>query len=215
MKIEGCPFPEEFLYSHDGTLWFSHAASGLKIGLSSLFVWSFGRVNTVRFREIGSKVGRGKSLGWIEGPTNFNSVRIEFDCRVVEYNKKLLEEPSLLNKAYYGEGWFAIVVPEGEYRLFEAPEIEKEIFSKIKELRVICFSAFPDIEMYEIGVECSAVLTKLNDTLSSYPQGTVIHIVSDDPAADIEMERWSISTGNKILEKRIEDGLMHFLVGKV
>jgi len=57
------------------------------------------------------------------------------------------------------------------------------------ELGVHCFAGFPDYEMYEIGVECSAVLVMLNDFLATSEKGIVVHIVSDDTTADIEMER--------------------------
>jgi len=94
-------------------------------------------------------------------------------------------------------------------------EIKNMAEERIKQFRVRCFSTFPDIEMYEIGVECTAVLARLNETLSAYPSGTVVHIVSDDPTSGIELERWSFNTGNKVIESRKEDGLNHFLVKKV
>jgi TusA-related sulfurtransferase len=43
----------------------------------------------------------------------------------------------------------------------------------------------------------------------------VIHVVSDDPTADIEMERWSDESGHMVLESRKEGKLAHFIVKKV
>jgi TusA-related sulfurtransferase len=43
----------------------------------------------------------------------------------------------------------------------------------------------------------------------------VIHVVSDDVTADIEMERWSDQTGQAVLESRKEGKLTHFIVKKV
>ena len=40
-------------------------------------------------------------------------------------------------------------------------------WTKNKQVMMIsarCFSAFPDYEMFEIGVECAATLTKLDDS---------------------------------------------------
>jgi glycine cleavage system H protein len=86
---------------------------------------------------------------------------------------------------------------------------------QIRELRVRCFKAFPDYEMWEIGVECAGVLVRLNDLMGQSSLNEVVHVVSDDPTADIEMVRWSDETGQQLLESRKEGKLMHFIVRKV
>jgi len=68
--------------------------------------------------------------------------------------------------------------------------------------------------MFEIGVECSATLAKLDELLEKTPPGEVIHLVSDDPTADIEMLRWSEDKGQSLLETRKEGNLLHFIVKK-
>jgi TusA-related sulfurtransferase len=92
---------------------------------------------------------------------------------------------------------------------------EEKIRSQIRELRVRCFKAFPDYEMWEIGVECAAVLVRLNELVNQIPTNEVVHIISDDPTADIEMVRWSDQTGQQVLESRPEGKLTHFIVRKV
>jgi glycine cleavage system H protein len=82
-------------------------------------------------------------------------------------------------------------------------------------LGVHCFKAFPDYEMWEIGVECALVLTKLSELIDRCQVGDVVHVVSDDKFADIEIARWSDETGQALLESRQEDQLMHFIVKKV
>jgi glycine cleavage system H protein len=69
--------------------------------------------------------------------------------------------------------------------------------------------------MFEIGVECAATLTKLDELLSQIHVGEVIHLVSDDTAADMEMIRWSEQAGQSLLEIRKEDNLFHFIVKKI
>jgi TusA-related sulfurtransferase len=69
--------------------------------------------------------------------------------------------------------------------------------------------------MYEIGVECAATLTKLDELISKIEIGEVIHLVSDDKTADLEMIRWSQESGQSILETRPEENLLHFIVKKV
>jgi TusA-related sulfurtransferase len=74
--------------------------------------------------------------------------------------------------------------------------------------------AFPDHEMYEIGVECSSTLAKLDDLIKRVGAGDVIHIVSDDVTADLEMMRWSELRFQPIVEIRQENNLFHILVKK-
>jgi TusA-related sulfurtransferase len=68
--------------------------------------------------------------------------------------------------------------------------------------------------MFEIGVECSATLAKLDELLAKISTGEVIHLVSDDPTADLEMIRWSEDKGQSLLEIKREANLFHFIVRK-
>jgi glycine cleavage system H protein len=67
----------------------------------------------------------------------------------------------------------------------------------------------------EIGTECSAVLVRLNDLLATIPMGEVVHLISDDPTAYVEMVVWSERTGQTLVDWRREGNLFHFIVRKV
>jgi len=69
--------------------------------------------------------------------------------------------------------------------------------------------------MFEIGTECAAVLVKLNELLTQVAIGEVVHLVTDDPTAPIEMVRWSDETGQPVIDERREGTLFHFLVRKI
>ena len=60
-----------------------------------------------------------------------------------------------------------------------------------------------------------ATLSKLDDLISGIKSGQIVHFVSDNPTADIEMTRWSEQTGQKLIETRKEENLLHFLVQKM
>ena len=119
----------------------------------------------------------------------------------------------------YGEGWFARLRPTNlehdEKSLRSGPDAKARLAEQNAALRVRCFAAFPDHEMFEIGIECSAVLTKLNELLTRIEPGDVVHLVTDDPTSPIEMVRWSDQTGQKVVDERKEGTLFHFLVRKV
>jgi TusA-related sulfurtransferase len=79
---------------------------------------------------------------------------------------------------------------------------------------VRCFKAYPDHEMFEIGVECAAVIVRLNELMETSEKGVVVHVVSDDPTAYVEMERWVDQTNNELVDWRTEGNLFHFIVRK-
>jgi TusA-related sulfurtransferase len=69
--------------------------------------------------------------------------------------------------------------------------------------------------MFEIGVECAATLTKFDELLAGLEIGQVVHLVSDDVTADLEISRWSEQTGQAIIELRREGNLFHFIIKKI
>lgn len=215
MRIVGCEYPESLLYDGEGTIWAKQERSTYRIGIAPALAWLSGGFTSVSFKPDGMRVPKGSSLGGVEGPRHFDVVRAPFDCLLVEANRELLVSPKLLSKDPYGSGWFVLLEPLGPTTsLKPLAEVAGPIEARLKELKVRCFAEFPDREMFEIGVECSAVLVQLNDLLSTSRSGTVVHVVSDDPTAQIEIERWREQTGNFLLESFREGSIHHFIVKK-
>src|SRR5919205_1028019 len=107
----------------------------------------------------------------------------------------------------YTKGWFARIRPNNNvsdrYKALETIDnCHVKIRTIIEQLHIRCFAAFPDHEMFEIGVECAATLTKLDEQLAGLEIGQVVHLVSDDVTADLEISRWSEQTGQAIIELR-------------
>lgn len=220
MKIDHCDFPEEVLYDLDSLTWLKIQGDGeAVVGATSLLVAIAGKLTKAAPRADLKEVARGRSLGTIQSPKYFGAIRTPVTGRISGFNEALLRRPTLMNSSPYGEGWFARLRPtdpQADMRLLsKVPEAEPRIRKLKSELRVRCFAAFPDYEMYEIGVECAAVLVRLNDLMERMEVSEVVHIVSDDPTAEIEMERWSYDTGQPVLESRREGNLAHFIVRKV
>ena len=217
MKINYCEFPDGLLYDLDNATWIKQTDGNLRIGITSILAWSSGAIFAVTFKPIGTEVRRGQVVGSVEGPTHFDVVRAPVSGSVSALNESLRGEPKLLNKDPYGAGWFCEIEPYDRAELIvlkAMPEAQPLIAQQLQQRRVHCFAEFPDQEMFEIGVECSAVLVELNQLLAKSLEGTVFHIVSDDPTADIEMQRWSDQTKNPVLETRREGNLYHFIVKK-
>ncbi len=217
MLIGNCEFSEDVLYDLENHTWARVQANVATVGLVSYMAWLTGRVTSVYFKEPGATVSRGAVIGSYEGPKYFGVFRCPVNGQVKRFNTNLAANPRLLQEKPYSEGWFAeIEDPVGDTaHLVSLDRARARFEEKIGELRVHCYTAVPDQELYAIGVECSAVLVQLNEYLKRAPRGVVVHVVSDEPTADVEMLRWAKQTGQELLEKRVEDGLHHYLVKKV
>jgi glycine cleavage system H protein len=217
--IGNCRFSDDVLYDTDSNTWVRFEEDGTAtVGISTVLAYLGGPLHSITFKPVGTVVERGKALGSIEGPRHFDTVRSPITGKVVEMNPALAGNPRLLNREPYGGGWFARLEPlnrEQEMPMVKTPSMARaELQTRISELKIRCFAEFPDSEMYEIGTECSAVLVRLDELLAGSPIGTVVHLVSDDPASEVEMIRWSDRTGNQLLETRREGKLVHYVLKK-
>ena len=215
MKIEGCEYPDSLLYDVDDGIWANKEGNEYRIGIAPHLAWISGGFHSVSFKTVGTRVEMGKSLGSVEGPRHFDVVRAPFDCVIRDVNSKLTLEPKLVNKDPFCTGWFALLGQTGPTsKLLTWAEAMSSVTATVKRLGVRCFAEFPDVEMFEIGTECSAVLVRLNEIMERSLRDTVVHIASDDPTSEIEMVRWEHETGNRLVESRAEERLHHFIVKK-
>ena len=178
-----------------------------------------GRIAKVSGRPADVEYAKGSALGFLESGKYFGPIRTPVRGVLREVNPKVLAKPRTMTEALYGDGWVARVRPsnlaDDRGSLLALPAATELLAKQIAAFRVRCFAAFPDFEMFEIGVECAAVLVKLNELLVQVPIGEVVHLVTDDPTSPIEMVRWSDETGQPVIDERREGSLFHFLVRKV
>jgi glycine cleavage system H protein len=219
MKIDNCSFPEDLLYDIENFVWIRNKGEKtVTIGITAIMASIAGKLSNVKLKQVGTKLEKGKSCGSLESAKYFGVVRNPVSGIIVQINKSLMDKPKLANDFPYTKGWLVKVEPLdiGDLKAFETIENCYDKMSlAIQKLRVRCFTAFPDHEMFEIGVECSATLAKLDELIEKIPAGEVVHLVSDDPTADLEMLRWSEQKGQSLLEMRNEGNLFHFIVKKV
>jgi glycine cleavage system H protein len=219
MKIDNCLFPEDVLYDTENFVWVSNKdeKETVTVGITTIMASVAGKLFSIKLKPVGTKVEKGKSCGVLESVKYFGVVRTPVTGTIVDVNKSLIDNPKLANDFPYTQGWFVKIRPSDmtNLKLLETIETCQDKMSlAIQKLRVRCFVAFPDHEMFQIGVECSATLAKLDELIDKISTSEVIHLVSDDPTADIEMVRWSEDRGQCLLETRKEGNLFHFIVKK-
>ncbi len=220
MKIDSCEFPDDLLYDADGLVWARREASGdIVLGITSLHAALAGRLVKVEGRAAQADYPAGKSVGILESARYFGSIRTPVGGTLLEINPVVLATPKVLSEKPYTEGWFARLRPRNwevdRSAMKTATDAGEILAAQIAALHVHCFAAFPDVELVEIGTECSAALAKLDDALAHAAEGEVVHLVSDDWTAPAEMVNWSQRTGYPVIEERKEGNLYHFLVRKV
>jgi glycine cleavage system H protein len=218
MKIDNCSFPEDLLYDTENFVWTGNQEKTVTIGITTIMASIAGKLSRIKLKPVGTKLEKGTSCGFLESAKYFGAVRTPISGTIVQVNKSLMVKPKLANDSPYTEGWFVKIEPSdmGDMRTLERIEnCHDKMSLAIQKLRVRCFAAFPDHEMFEIGVECSATLAKLDELTKKIPAGEVIHLVSDDPTADLEMLRWSEEREQSLLEMRNEGNLFHFIVKKL
>ncbi len=221
VDVGGCPLPEDRLYDLEHDVWWAADPSGdgsARVGVLGTLAAFAGPFREVTFRPVDGRVARGRSVATVESARFTGAVRLPVDAVVVARNDALPARPRLLNDAPYGDGWVVRVRPDrpdDPARFLEsAAAVAGRLAEQIRVRRIRCWPQTPDLELFEIGIECSAVLTALNDELARQPAGTAVLLVTDDPTSPIEMVRWSDQTGHPVLAHRAEGTLHQFLVRK-
>lgn len=228
MRISHCEFPEGILYDLNNFVWIKRNDNDhyvVTLGLTPILISLAGKLTKIKLKEIGTIIEKSKSVGSIESLRYFGMVRCPVKGEIVEVNNTLTDNPKTVNDFPYNEGWFVKIKIQNSDSSIDSElkndclkfidECHDEIKKIMEKLHVRCFSAFPDYEMFEIGVECAATLTKLDELIGKINMGNVVHVVSDDTSADLEMIRWSEERGQDLLESRKEANLFHFIVKKI
>ncbi len=219
MEIDHCVFPDDLLYDLENNTWLRLVDGEAIVGVTSLLSAIAGKLTSVRLKTAGLIVQKGRSLGTLESGRLLGPIPSPISGTIKETNALVISKPKILNDSPYAEGWVARL----ETRSFDTERTsltnvrnaEETLRQKVAHHRAKCFKAFPDHDLVEIGVECAAVLVRLGELVRSIPTGEVVHIVSDDPTAYVEMVRWADLSGQHLADWRMEDDLFHFIVKKI
>ena len=240
MKIENCNFPDQYLYDTQNFIWadleFTNTQTNsldnyviVRVGIMPILSYISGNINKIKLKSEGEYVNKDKSLGTLESLSYFGVVRSPICGKIVEINKGVMHNPKIVNDSPFEFGWIAKIKSSDAYDFELLQPIDKckdELSLLVKKYNVKCFKSFPDYEMYELGTECSATLAKLGDFIDlKMNTGQIVHLVSDDPTADLEVSRWAIDNNQELVEIIMEKNeikssnkmnyLFHILVKKL
>jgi glycine cleavage system H lipoate-binding protein/TusA-related sulfurtransferase len=219
VEIAGCSAPDDRLYDLETEVWWKGEADGTaRVGVMATFGAFAGPFLRLVFRPVSGRVERGRSLATAESLRLTGPVRLPVDADLLERNSEVERRPRLLNDAPYAEGWVARVRPirpDDPPRLLEPiAAVRDRLEEQIHARRIRCWPKTPDIELVEVGLECSAVLARLTEAVVRSAPGEAVLLVTDDPTSLIEMVRWSDRTGHPVIAQRREGEVYQFLIEK-
>ena len=240
MKIENCNFPDQYIYDTQNFIWadleFTNTQTNsldnyviVRVGIMPILSYISGNINKIKLKSEGEYVNKDKSLGTIESLSYFGVIRSPISGKIVEINKSLMHNPKIVNDSPFEFGWIAKIKSSdaNDFELLQPiDKCKDELSMLVKKYNVKCFKSFPDYEMYELGTECSATLAKLGNFIDlKMNTGQIVHLVSDDPTADLEVSRWAIDNNQEMVEIIMEKNeikssnkmnyLFHILVKKL
>jgi glycine cleavage system H protein len=111
VKIDGNEFPED-LYYDKGHMWLKVEGDKVRVGYNDWAQEAAGKLVSIKTRPAGRSVKAGKTLGSVESGKWVGSLKVPVSGKIAKINPGLIDDPSLINSAPYGEGWVAVIEPE-------------------------------------------------------------------------------------------------------
>jgi glycine cleavage system H protein len=121
---------EDLYYSKDHE-WVKVLDGNARVGITDYAQSKLGDVVYVGLPKVGKEVKKGKSLCVLESVKAASNVYAGFDCTVVEVNERLSDEPELINRSPYDDGWIAVVEIKDKGQLKEL--LSAEEYKKLTE----------------------------------------------------------------------------------
>jgi glycine cleavage system H protein len=112
VTLQDNEFPDDLLYDIDNQVWYLPLGDGvLRTGFTSWAAKLMGEVLVFTPKRLGRDFEKGRSFAVIEGGKWVGTARAAFDGVVVSHNPLLEEDPGLLTRDSYGDGWMLTVRP--------------------------------------------------------------------------------------------------------
>ncbi len=122
-------FPENLLYTKDHE-WILIEGDVAKVGITEFATSELGDIVYVEIETEGESLDRNEVFGTVEAVKTVSDLYMPIAGEVIEFNEALADDPELVNKDPYGEGWMIKIrlsesVEDAE--LMEAPAYTEQV----------------------------------------------------------------------------------------
>lgn len=104
--------PENLLYaeSHE---WLKIEGKEGVVGITDFAQDSLGDITFIDLPQIGDSFTKGQEMGTVESVKAASDIYMPCDCKVIAVNDNAINNPEIVNKDPYGEGWLIRVEVTG------------------------------------------------------------------------------------------------------
>ena len=119
------PGDRKFAEDHE---WTKYEDGTVRIGISDYAQDQLGDIVYVELPEVGATLSKGQSFGVVESVKSVSDLFMPVSGEVIEVNETLADEPELVNKSPYDEGWMLVVKPSETSELYTlmTPEVYRD-----------------------------------------------------------------------------------------
>ena len=108
------PADRRYLESHE---WHKPEGDLVAIGISQFAVDELTDITYVDIKKQSGPINAGQPIGEIESVKATSDIYCGIDGEIVEFNQAVIDDPSLINKDPYGQGWLIKVKPSDPSQL--------------------------------------------------------------------------------------------------
>lgn len=108
--VEGYEVPEGLYYSKDW-MWVKVESENARIGITDYAQKQLREVVFAELPKVGEQVVKGEAFGTVESVKSVSDLVAPVSGKILDVNKKVSDNPDILNTNPYGDGWIIIVIP--------------------------------------------------------------------------------------------------------
>jgi glycine cleavage system H protein len=110
-KIEEIHLPDELRYSPDHE-WVRMESGSARVGITDYAQDQLGDIVYVELPSIGVRVEQGAVFATVESVKSVSECIMPITGEITAVNASLTDDPSILNRSPYGDGWMVLVKPD-------------------------------------------------------------------------------------------------------
>lgn len=114
-KVEEIQLPEELRYTRDHE-WVRREGDLARIGITDYAQDQLGDIVYVELPKVGVRFQEGAVFGTVESVKSVSECILPLAGEIVAVNDPLADDPSLMNRSPYGDGWMVLIKPDDPTR---------------------------------------------------------------------------------------------------